>query len=105
MYLLLTIGAAAAFTVGGVFMKLSDGLSRLGPTVWLYLCFAVGASLQTLALRKAELGVAYLCVLGLEAVLAFLLGVWCFSEACSTIKLLGVAVVVAGILLLHLGEN
>jgi multidrug transporter EmrE-like cation transporter len=105
MYVVLTFGAAAAFTVGGIFMKLSEGMNRLGPTLLLYLCFAAGASLQTLALRKAELGVAYVCVLGLEAVLAFLFGVLFFREAYTAVKITGIAVVVAGIVLLHLGEQ
>jgi small multidrug resistance pump/quaternary ammonium compound-resistance protein SugE len=105
MYLLLILGAAATFTVGGVFMKLSEGMSRPGPTVGLYLLFAAGATLQTLALRKADLGVAYLFVLGLEAVLAFGFGWWFFAEGCSWWKVLGVAAIVAGIVLLHVDED
>src|SRR5262245_48534627 len=105
MYLLLTLGAAVAFAVGGICMKSSAGMTRLGPTLLLYLLFAAGASLQTLALRKDDLGVAYLFVLGLEAVLAFGFGWWFFAEGCSWWKVLGVAAVVAGIALLHVGED
>ncbi len=101
MDLLLIASAALAFAIGGIFMKLSVGLSRLGPSVWLFLCFAAGAICQTLALRRSDLGVAYLFVLGLEAVLTFVFGVWFFREACSLTKIAGVAAVVIGILLLH----
>jgi multidrug transporter EmrE-like cation transporter len=105
MYLLLVLGAAIAFACGGVCMKSSAGMTRLGPTLLLYLLFAAGATLQTLALRKADLGVAYLFVLGLEAVLAVGFGCWFFAEGCSWWKLLGVAAVVVGIALLHVDEG
>jgi multidrug transporter EmrE-like cation transporter len=105
MYLLLTIGAAVAFALGSLCMKSSAGMTRPGPTVLLYLLFAAGATLQTLALRKSDLGVAYLFVLGLEAVLAFGLGWWFFAEDCSWWKVLGVAAIVAGIALLHADEG
>jgi small multidrug resistance pump/quaternary ammonium compound-resistance protein SugE len=101
MYLLLTIGAALTFALGGVCMKSSEGMTRPVPTLLLYLCFAAGATLQTLALRGSELGAGYLFVLGLEAVLAFGFGLCFFAESCSCPKLLGVAAVVVGVILLH----
>jgi multidrug transporter EmrE-like cation transporter len=105
MYLLLAIGAALAYTVGGVCMKLSGGMTRLGPTLLVYLLFATGATLQTAGMRRSSLGVAYLLVLGLESLLAFGFGLWLFRESHSVPKLLGVAAIVVGILLLHVGEN
>jgi small multidrug resistance pump/quaternary ammonium compound-resistance protein SugE len=102
MYLFLTIGAALAFTVGGIFMKLSEGMARLVPTLLVFGFFAVGAGLQTFALRHAELGIAYLLVLGLESILAFLFGVYFFGEGYSIAKLLGMAAIATGIMLLHL---
>jgi multidrug transporter EmrE-like cation transporter len=105
MYLLWVTAAAFAFTLGGVCMKSSAGMTRPVPTVLLYLLFAAGATFQALALRRADLGAAYLFVLGLEAVLAFALGALFFAEAVSPWKLLGVAAIVAGVVLLHAGEG
>jgi quaternary ammonium compound-resistance protein SugE len=105
MYLLLTLGAAVAFALGGLCMKSSAGMTRLGPTLLFYLLFAAGASVQALTLRKSDLGVAYLFVLGLEAVLAFGFGWWFFAEACSWWKVLGVAAIVAGLALLYVDED
>jgi small multidrug resistance pump/quaternary ammonium compound-resistance protein SugE len=105
MYLLWATAAAFTFTLGGVCMKSSAGMTRPVPTVLLYLLFAAGATFQALALRRADLGVAYLFVLGLEAVLAFGLGALFFAEAVSPWKLLGVAAIVAGVVLLHAGEG
>jgi multidrug transporter EmrE-like cation transporter len=104
MYIVWVLAAGLFFTAGGVSMKASVGMTRLAPTVLFFLFFAVGAAFQALALRNAELGVAYLVVLGLEAVLAVALGVVIFSEQVSVSKCLGVLAVVLGIALLHRGE-
>jgi small multidrug resistance pump/quaternary ammonium compound-resistance protein SugE len=104
MYVVWVLTAAVSFTAGGVAMKASAGMTRLTPTVLFFLLFAAGATFQALALRNADLGVAYLVVLGLEAVLAAALGVWIYSEHVSTSKCLGVLAVVVGIVLLHLGD-
>jgi multidrug transporter EmrE-like cation transporter len=105
MYIVWVLAAAIFFAVGGVSMKASAGMTRLTPTLLFFLFFAVGAAFQALALRHAELGVAYLVVLGLEAVLAATLGVLIFSERVSALKCIGVLAVVVGIVLLHLGES
>jgi len=104
MYIVWVLAAAILFTAGGVSMKASAGMTRLTPTLLFFLFFAAGAAFQALALRHAELGVAYIVVLGLEAVLAVGFGIVLFSEQLSVFKCLGVAAVVLGITLLHLGE-
>jgi multidrug transporter EmrE-like cation transporter len=96
MYVVWVLAAAIFFTAG---------MTRLSPTLLFFLSFAVGAAFQALALRYAELGVAYVVVLGLEAVFAVVLGVLVFSEQMSALKCGGVIAVVLGIVLLHLGET
>jgi small multidrug resistance pump/quaternary ammonium compound-resistance protein SugE len=66
--LVLSVVAALFFTFGGVFMKLSSGFTRLGAGAAALALFVAGAVAQTFALKYAELGVAYVFVLGLEAV-------------------------------------
>lgn len=97
---LLTL-AALAFTVGGVFMKQSAGLTRLGPTMALAALFLLGAGLQALAMRKEEMAVAYIFVLGLESVLAFVFGAYFFGETVSVTRLVAVGLIAGGITLLH----
>jgi multidrug transporter EmrE-like cation transporter len=82
--------AALFFTVGGVFMKLSEGLTKFWPTVIVFALFLAGAALQTLAMKREDLAVTYLWVVGLESILAFAFGVLlsarvatrCASPAC-----------------------
>lgn len=105
MYLLMVFFSAILFTIGGVFMKLSQGLSQLTPSLLLYLFFIAGASLQTIAMRKSALSVTYVIVLGLETVLAFVFGVVLFQENYSYTNVVGVSCVVAGMGFLQSGEH
>jgi multidrug transporter EmrE-like cation transporter len=93
--------AALAFTAGGVCMKYSEGLTRVGPSALLGTLFLIGAALQALAMRRADLSVAYVFVLGLESVLAFGFGVFLFGEAATASRIGGVVLITLGIWLLH----
>lgn len=104
MYSVLVLIAAVAFTVGGIYMKLSAGLTQLVPSLLVFICFAVGASLQTLAMRQSELGVTYLAILGLESVLAFFFSIFIFNEASSLTKYFGLSFLVVGMILLHIQD-
>lgn len=97
----LPVLAALAFTCGGVFMKHADGLRHAWPIVGFVTLFGVGAALQSQAMRGAELGATYILVLGLEALLAFGLGVSLFGEPVTVPKLSAVVLIVAGIALLR----
>ena len=52
-------------------------------------------------MKHGEMGVTYVFILGLEAVLAFAIGALIFREAVSAPKLLGVALIIGGFALLH----
>ena len=43
MFMAMVVVAAVLFTVGGIFMKLSDGLTRVGPTLVDFALFVAGA--------------------------------------------------------------
>ena len=104
MLTVLMVLTALSFSAGGYFMKLSSGLTRVGPTLLVFALFAIGAACQTLAMRNEPMSVTYVAVLGLEAVTAYLLGVVFLDEGSSPIKLVGVALVVGGIMLLRLSK-
>lgn len=101
IYLLMVLSSAICFTVGGVFMKLSQGLSQPIPSLLVYVFFIAGASIQTIAMRKASLGVTYIVVLCLESVLAFLFGVLVFQENYSYTNFVGLSFIIAGMSFLH----
>ena len=102
LYLGMAVLAALAFTIGGVFTKLSQGFTQPLPSLVVLALFAIGAALTALAIHvRGELGPAYLIVLGLEAVLAFVFGATLFGEHPNLGRVLGLALLVSGMVLLE----
>lgn len=105
MFTALTLLAALAFSIGGYFMKLSAGLTHLRPTLLMFGFFAVGAVFQTVAMRSEQMAVTYIVVLGFEAITALALSMILLNESATASKIAGVALVVAGIVLLRTGRS
>ena len=94
--------AAALYVIGGTLMKYSRGLTRLLPSVALVLVFSTGALIQAKAMRHEQLGLSYVVVLGLEALLALFAGYLFFSERVNLRVFSGVLLIVIGIVVLRL---
>lgn len=101
MHLVLASLAALFFTVGGIFMKRADGLRHGLAVITFLMLFAVGAALQSQAMRGAQMGMTYVVVLGLEAALAVAFGTFLFAEPLTLRKMGAVALIVGGIALLR----
>jgi small multidrug resistance pump len=105
MFVTLTSLAALSFSIGGYFMKASSGLTEFRPTMLVFTFFIAGASLQTIAMRGQQMVITYIVVLGLEAISAYSLGVFFLKESSSLERLAGVALVLAGIVVLRIGKT
>jgi small multidrug resistance pump/quaternary ammonium compound-resistance protein SugE len=101
MDLILLVAASLLFAFGGLFMKYSQGLTRPGPSVAVFALFCAGAASQAIAMKRTEMGVAYIFVLGSEAIAALLLSVFLLSERASVSRICAVVLIVAGIALLE----
>lgn len=101
MQLLLLSLAAMLFALGGIFMKSSSGMTRLAPSAAFLLLFCAGASLQSIAMKRADMSIVYLLVLGLEAVAALGLSVWVLGERLSVARICAVALILSGMFLLR----
>jgi multidrug transporter EmrE-like cation transporter len=101
MYVLLLIAASLLFATGGLFMKFSVGLTRLTPSILVFVFFGAGAACQAIAMRRADMGVAYVFVLGLEAVAAFLISIFALNESAAPARVIAVLLIVSGIALLE----
>ncbi|WNG28018.1 hypothetical protein F0U62_31440 [Cystobacter fuscus] len=99
--MVLLLFTAVCFAGGGIFMKLSEGVSRPLPTLAFLGLFVLGAVLQAFALRQADLGVVYVAVLGLEAALTLVFSVALFHESLSPRRLLAVLLILGGVALLR----
>ncbi len=97
----LLILAALCFTLGGICMKSSAGLTRIWPSLLMSLMFLTGAALQALAMRHRDMSAAYVSVLGLECLLAFAFGRLFFGEAISAVRVGAIVLITTGVALLQ----
>src|SRR3954454_3587779 len=97
----LLVTAALLFSLGGLAMKASAGLTRMAPSAAVFVLFCAGAACQALGMRRTEMGVAYILVLGLEPVAAFALSSLILGERVTISKVGALVLIVGGIALLE----
>jgi multidrug transporter EmrE-like cation transporter len=92
--------ASGCYATGGLFMKYSQGMMRPLPVLAFALLFLAGASLQALGMRRADLGMAYILVLGLEALMAVVFSVLILRESMSIARAFAILIILAGVIML-----
>lgn len=103
-WLVLT-GAITLEVAGTISMKLSDGFARLVPSLLIVVFYLASFALLTLALKKIDVGVAYAVWAGVGTALVAIIGVSCFKEPMTALKLLGIFLIIAGVISLNLGDT
>ena len=94
---------AGVFEVGwATAMKLSEGFTKLIPSVVTAAGYILSAVFLSLALKKLPLGTAYTMWTGFGLVGTTLLGVFLFREALSIPQIICILVIIAGIVGLKL---
>jgi small multidrug resistance pump len=100
--LLLLLIAILSEVVGTVALKASDGFARLGPTALVVVGYGLTFYFLGLALKQIPLGVAYAIWSGLGTAGAVLAGVLLWRESLNLAGVIGIALIVAGVLILNL---
>lgn len=88
--------------LGTISLKLSDGLSRPGLALIVLLAYVSSFSLLAQALKQIEVGVAYAIWSGLGTALIACVGVLCFQESFSLLKVLSLLLIIAGVIGLNI---
>jgi small multidrug resistance pump len=99
LYLLVAI---LTEVVGTTLMKVSQGLTRILPTVMMFVLYAVSFVFMALALKKIEVSTAYAIWSGLGTALIAVIGIAWFRESINLPKLMGLVLIVVGVVLLNL---
>jgi small multidrug resistance pump len=97
--------AIACEVAGTIFMKLSDSLTRwvwIPPMLVAYILALLGLAL---ALRTIEVGIAYAVWAACGTLLIALVGIVFFDESLSLIKVVAIALVIAGVIGLNLADS
>lgn len=99
----LIIVAAGLFETGfALSLKLSQGLTRVWPTVSFAVCALMSFWMLTIALRRLEVGAAYAVWTGIGATGTALAGMIFLGEVVSVLKLVSIGLVLTGVLGLSL---
>lgn len=83
-------------------LKYTDGFTRLWPTIGTAAALISSMALLGLALRTLPLGTAYAVWTGIGTVGTALLGIVLFREPATTVRLVCIGLIVAGIIGLRL---
>jgi quaternary ammonium compound-resistance protein SugE len=83
-------------------LKYTEGFSRLWPSVATVVAMVVSVALLGLALKALPLGTAYAVWTGIGAVGTAILGIYLFNEPRDALRLVCIALIVAGIVGLKL---
>ncbi len=99
LYLALAILLEVAGTTS---MKLSEGFTRLVPTVLLVVFYALSFSLMTLALKRIDVSIAYAIWSGVGTALIAGIGIIWFREPATVVKMVSLGLIIAGVVGLNL---
>jgi len=87
---------------GTTSMKLSQGFTRLGPSLAIFVFYALSFGLLTLALKAIDVSVAYAIWSGVGTALIAAIGMVWFKEPVTAVRMISIVLIVAGVVGLNL---
>ena len=86
-------------------MKLSDGFSKLTPSIVTLFFMILSFALLAYAMRTLPLGTAYTIWTGIGAVGSFLVGVFVLGEPASALRMLAAVLIISGLVLMKISSS
>jgi small multidrug resistance pump len=100
VYLVFAIITEVAGTTS---MKISDGFTRLTPSIFIFVFYGFSLVLLTLSLKRLDVSLAYAVWSGMGTALIATIGILWFREPMTAIKLVSLALIIIGVVGLNLG--
>lgn len=103
MFYFYAVISAVSYAVGSIYMVKSEGLSQVMPALVMFGLYLGGATFQTLATSNFSnsMGLTYMFVLGLEALIAPTFGAILLQERYNALQYIGIFMVVCGVIILR----
>ena len=89
---------------GTTCMKLSQGFTKVWPSILLFVFYGLCFSFLTLALKEIEISVAYAVWSGMGTALIATIGILYFREPVTVIKITSLGLIIAGVIGLNLSD-
>ncbi len=85
-------------------MKMSEGFSKLTPSIITLIFMILSFVLLAYAMRTLPLGTAYTIWTGIGAVGSFLIGVFILGEPASAMRMLAAVLIISGLVLMKISS-
>ena len=95
--------AIVAEVVGTTALRASDGMTRVLPGAVVVVAYAISFVLLAVTLKHLTLGTTYAIWSGVGTLAIALIGWLAYQERLSAATIAGIALVVAGVVVIHLG--
>jgi small multidrug resistance pump len=94
-------GAIVLEVAGTTCMRLSEGFTRLTPSVLIFVFYAGSFALNTMVIKVLGLSIVYAVWSGVGTVLTALIGYLYFKEPATALKMMSAGLIVLGVIGLH----
>ena len=91
--------------VWAYFMKVSDGFSKLTPSILTIVFMIASFALLSYAMKSLPLGTAYTVWTGIGAVGSFILGIVILGEPANAMRMLAAVLIISGLVLMKLSSS
>jgi len=102
-WLLLAAGIIAELC-GSTCMKMSEGFTKLYPSILTFVFWVIGITVFLFALKKFDLSFAYAVWAGLGIMGVSVIGIIYFKEPYNLLKIISIIVIVAGVIGLNISD-
>ncbi|MGJ8545590.1 MAG: DMT family transporter [Sulfitobacter sp.] len=103
-YLILVL-AVLAETIGTTALQASQQFTRLGPSIIVVVAYGISFYLLSITLKVMPVGVVYALWSGMGIVFIALIGYFVFHQMLDLAAIIGLAMIIAGIAVIHLFSN
>ena len=102
MSILYLISAIIFEVSGTVCMKLSQGFTKIIPSILMIVLYIISLGLLTLALKKIDISIAYAIWAGVGTALIAIVGILWFKEPINALKIISLVFIIIGVIGLNL---
>lgn len=105
MHFICLIIAIILEVLGTTNMKLSQGFTKILPSILMFVFYGLSFAFLTLALKKIDMSIAYAIWSGVGTALVTIVGIVLFRESITVLKLISIGLIILGVVGLHLTEG
>ncbi|MBA2871098.1 small multidrug resistance pump [Anoxybacillus calidus] len=88
--------------LGTTSMKMSEGFTKLIPSILMFIFYGISLTLVTLSLKKLDVSIAYSIWSGLGTAIIATIGILFFKEHFSLFKMLAILMIIVGVIMLNI---